>query len=293
MIQEVSSVAHSNFITVNAITSVKKMISYSEQGIKYFVVTEEGKFLGVITLENLLESHPNRIAVDVHMNDFEIAAPCLSIWEAYEKLENNKHKILIIKNNPDKITGIVDFNSLLVTVSKYTDPLTGLYKGDYLYFQGLRTLDNEEEISIFFLDINEFGLINKKYGHINGNIILSELSSILKKTTPDYKWCRFGGDEFALIAPLQLEESINLAEKIINNVNEYNFSLNIPINVSIGIAGAKKSPRKKTSSPYMKGDYIKIINTLLNKASLESTKAKKFIPHCFSVGGCLEISEIA
>lgn len=287
MIQEVSSISSPNFIIVDALTSVKKMINLSEQGIKYFIVLEKEQILGVINLNHLLESHPNRIAVDVHMNSFEILPACLSIWEAYEKLENDKSKYLIIENS-SQITGIVDYETLLITISKYTDPLTGLYKGDYLYFQGISTLTREKEISIFFLDINEFGIINKKYGHINGNIVLRELSNILKKTTPEYKWCRFGGDEFALVAPLQLEESINLAEKIINNVSEYNFSLDIPINISIGIAAAKRNADFKTSR-----DYIKIINTLLNRASLESTKAKRSLPPCFSVGGCLDISEIA
>lgn len=292
MIQEICSISRSDFLVVDAITSVKKMKYLNEKGFKYFLVVEKGQILGIIDIHHLLESHPNRIAVDVQMNSFEIVPPNLSIWEAYEKLENNTDKYLLIEDKAGIITGIVDHYTVLIAVSKYTDPLTGLYKGDYIYFQGIRTLEQEKEISIFFLDINEFGMINKKYGHINGNIILSELSTILKKTTPNHKWCRFGGDEFALVAPMQLEESINLAEKIINNVSKHNFSLNIPITISIGIAGAKKNDNFSIS--HHSHNYIKVINNLLNRASLESTKAKKFLPPtCLSVGGCLDVSEIA
>ncbi|SHH34117.1 diguanylate cyclase (GGDEF) domain-containing protein [Thermosyntropha lipolytica DSM 11003] len=287
MISEINTIKFDKFTIVDACTSVRKMINYTADGYRFFIVFENSHLLGVISIENLLQSHPNRIAVDVISDNFELIPEDTSIWEAYEKLEKNKNKYLIVLDCSNNIIGIVDYKGLLPYIAKYIDPLTGLYKSDYLYFEGIRNLNLQKELSILFLDINEFGNINKKYGHINGNIILNEISYILKQNTPQYNWCRFGGDEFALVAPLKLEEGIALAEQIVNAVNEHQFTLNIPIKVSIGITGVR------LNSSYPLRNQIKIINNLINKASLESTKAKKSLPACLSIGGCFDISEIA
>lgn len=287
MINEITIMKFEKFKIVDACTSVRKMINYAADGYRFFVAFENSHLLGIISIENLLQSHPNRIAVDVVSYNFELIPENTSIWEAYEKLEKNKNKYLIVLDHLNNIIGIADYKGLLPYISKYIDPLTGLYKSDYLYFEGIRNLNLQKELSILFLDINEFGQINKKYGHINGNVILNEISYILKKNTPQYNWCRFGGDEFALVAPLKLEEGIALAKKIVDAVNDHQFTLNIPIKVSIGITGV----RLNNSCPLH--NHVKIINNLINQASLESTKAKKSLPTCLSIGGCFDISEIA
>lgn len=290
MIKEAASICNTNFAIVDSLTSIRRIIQLTEKGYDFFIVTENNSLLGILTCKDILQNHPNRIAIDALKSEHEIVNSSLNIWEAYEKINSNRKLHLIVVDKSKNITGIIDYYCLIPIISKYIDPLTGLYKSDFLYYQGIRTLKNGEQISILFLDINEFGQINKKYGHINGNIILSELSTILKQSTPScYSWCRFGGDEFALIAPIQIEESIELAKKIVSTITEHQFSLAIPVSISIGIAGGKQNFNDNLKVH----DQFKIISNLLNKASLESTKAKKYTPYCLSVRQYLDISEIA
>ncbi|MBO8158630.1 GGDEF domain-containing protein [Thermosyntropha sp.] len=288
MINELMNITSAKFKFIDACTSVRKTIQLLDKGFDFFVVTEDNSILGVLSAKELLKSHPNRIAADALKSEYEIVPSALTVWEAYEKLEQKPETYLIVVDNGNNITGIADYSIIRFAISKYIDPLTGLFKSDFLYYQGIQSLKNHEEISVLFLDINEFGLINKKYGHINGNIILSEISSLLKQNTPPFSsWCRFGGDEFAMIASMQLEESMELAQKIVESISEHRFSIGVPISVSIGIASGRRNKNQQLNN------YIKIINNLINKASLESTKAKKALTCYLSSCGCLDINEIA
>jgi len=103
----------------------------------------------------------------------------------------------------------------------YHDELTGLpnrrcFKeilGNYI--------DNytrkSEDMALMFLDIDKFKMVNDTFGHSNGDILLKEVASILKKCliTSDHVF-RFSGDEFVLLCfgIKNKEQAIELAQKI-------------------------------------------------------------------------------
>jgi len=102
----------------------------------------------------------------------------------------------------------------------FLDPLTQL-----LNRRGLqRMLSRELEISgreganlsVILLDLDNFKPINDTFGHAVGDIVLQELSKVLKRTVraTDYV-SRVGGDEFIILLPnTRLAEGLHFSERI-------------------------------------------------------------------------------
>lgn len=114
---------------------------------------------------------------------------------------------------------IEELNEHLEKLS-FLDPLTQL-----LNRRGLqRTLSRELEISgreganlsVILLDLDNFKPINDTFGHAVGDIVLQEISKVLKSTVraTDYV-SRVGGDEFIILMPnTRLVEGVHFSERI-------------------------------------------------------------------------------
>ena len=96
-----------------------------------------------------------------------------------------------------------------------------------------------------------------------------EIAKILNDNAPAGTFlCRYGGDEFALLTDQCAENCDALAQGILDKVKQHEFYGDISIGISAGIAGGKRrNPRK--------GNMYNTITSLINLASLASTKAKK------------------
>jgi diguanylate cyclase (GGDEF)-like protein/putative nucleotidyltransferase with HDIG domain len=92
-----------------------------------------------------------------------------------------------------------------------TDPLTGL--GNHRHFQERlqRELTNAEassgSVSLCLLDIDDFKLINDRFGHPVGDRVLAHLAVRLRQGGESF---RLGGDEFAVLLP-EVDEQLALA----------------------------------------------------------------------------------
>lgn len=123
------------------------------------------------------------------------------------------------------------------------DDLTGLYRYRYLQEQLDKELIRAERykssFGIIMVDIDNFKEINDVYGHLQGDIVLKELTTILCKIcrTVDVV-TRYGGEEFVIVLPHTTKEgAFYLAERIRRVVKNYDFSssLDKPIKLSISL----------------------------------------------------------
>jgi len=137
-------------------------------------------------------------------------------------------------------------NDSLLTLSS-TDKLTGLYnrvKTDELLLVNKASLDRYGiETAVILLDIDLFKDVNDKYGHLAGDKVLVEFSSILKQNvrSTDYA-CRWGGEEFIIVCPnINLTDAIKLAEKLLDNIRRYIFSEIGHMTASAGVTVMSKS----------------------------------------------------
>lgn len=87
-----------------------------------------------------------------------------------------------------------------------TDPLTGLYNASHLTPTLERVLSSaqrrDEPVSVVFLDVDDFKLINDEHGHLRGDEVLRQVGLALLNNSRLEDCCfRYGGDEFVVVLP--------------------------------------------------------------------------------------------
>jgi len=125
-----------------------------------------------------------------------------------------------------------------------TDKLTGIYNRlafDILFKQIIKDVKRKKiDFSIILFDIDNFKYINDKYGHLAGDKILQEISSLISINIREVDiFCRWGGEEFLiLLKSCDLQNAYIMAEKIRELVKKKKFSFKdnkIFITISLGI----------------------------------------------------------
>jgi diguanylate cyclase (GGDEF)-like protein len=126
-----------------------------------------------------------------------------------------------------------------------TDPLTGLYNRrgfDGRLAQGRsRPPSGTASDSVLFVDIDDFKLVNDRFGHDRGDLALLEVGRrILASIRTGDVAARVGGDEFMVWLPgTPLEEAFEIAERIRRSVCESPVRTEndaFPVTVSLGVA---------------------------------------------------------
>ncbi len=152
-----------------------------------------------------------------------------------------------------------------------TDDLTHLYNFRFLD----QTLDLEIKrcqrygscISLIFLDMDHFKLVNDQYGHLMGSQVLVEVAQILRKTLREVDIiARYGGDEFVVVLPeTNVETSSRIAHRVRNAIRTHEFlkkeGLSIHLSASFGIAGFPEHAKNKT-------DLIRLADQAMYKAKV-------------------------
>lgn len=124
----------------------------------------------------------------------------------------------------------------------YTDPLTKLSNRRHadIFFKQLQHDEENEIHCLAIIDIDDFKLINDKYGHDIGDIALIKLSDILREGTRSRDLiCRWGGEEFLLVLyGCSLKNGLIVLEKLRKTVEQVTIpaeSGNIRYTVTIGV----------------------------------------------------------
>lgn len=119
------------------------------------------------------------------------------------------------------------------------DPLTGaLNRGGT---EAIFT-DELEILSLIFIDIDHFKMINDNYGHAVGDKVLVEFAKIINFNSRNTDFlARWGGEEFLLICPnTKLGEAFELAESLRIILSEHQWPESINLTASFGVAQKDK-----------------------------------------------------
>ena len=148
----------------------------------------------------------------------------------------------------------IDDNSkeLMNTLQKYEekaikDPLTGVLNHGEIETQLnnaiARRQNGNDPVSIMMIDLDHFKEVNDNYGHAAGDTTLKLFAKILLDTSVEEKASvgRWGGEEFVIICRDKDEEKAGeIAEKIRQRVEAYQFPDIFHITCSIGVTEIKK-----------------------------------------------------
>jgi diguanylate cyclase (GGDEF)-like protein len=149
------------------------------------------------------------------------------------------------------------------------DGLTGLY--NYRHFWELlgheveQSRRYETSLSLLFLDLDSFKVINDTLGHSQGDAVLKTLADYLQGALRQADViCRYGGEEFVILLPkTPLEQAVVLAERLRQKISEIVIPLperDLRFTVSVGVSSL---------SPDMNGE------ALVNAADAAMYQAKQ------------------
>ncbi len=123
------------------------------------------------------------------------------------------------------------------------DFLTGLYNR-YFIEEEMKRLDTHRQLPITLIigDVNGLKLTNDSFGHIEGDNLLKEIGSILKKSCRSEDIiARWGGDEFLILLP---KTSRKDAEKVVRRIHDLSsksrFEYFTP-SISLGVASKNEN----------------------------------------------------
>jgi diguanylate cyclase (GGDEF)-like protein len=194
--------------------------------------------------------------------DFSAHVPVVSQDEIGELSNSFNEMAQNIKHDRQKLTALT-----------ILDEKTGLFN-----FRHFKHAMNEEmkraerysrHLGLVMIDIDFFKHYNDTNGHPMGDLLLKELSDLLKEAVRETDMvARFGGEEFVILLPeTSKEQSFQLAENLCLRIKNHVFPMEEKqpgkdLTVSMGVASY---PSKTIVSP----------DTLLEKADQALYKAKK------------------
>lgn len=158
-----------------------------------------------------------------HVEDRSLYAYMSRLGESFEKYR--------------KIMRLDQVNARLRELS-VKDSLTGLYNR-YGYDSMIRKryindLSKSERDVIIFIDINRLKYINDTFGHLQGDMAIRTIGTVINECIPkEWVAIRYGGDEFLIFGALKEEPSVDyLCERLTSTIEKRGEELRLPYRLS-------------------------------------------------------------
>ena len=166
---------------------------------------------------------------------------------------------------------------VLLTAQKFQKELLDQSRRDFLTkalnrraFEGIvegewsRALRHDHPTSFLIVDIDHFKKVNDQYGHSAGDNVLVDVSSIAQTVLRQEDiWCRYGGEEFAVMLPeTGGKEATAIAERLRCVIEKARITTrNGPLKVTVSIGASER-----TSGRTHWGEVLEVADQALYKA---------------------------
>lgn len=125
----------------------------------------------------------------------------------------------------------------------YLDGLTGIFNRRFFEMRILEEIERarrgETGLGVVMVDIDQFKKLNDEFGHLLGDEVLRQVSSLFHQNLRKIDVvCRYGGEEFAiLLTQTSATHALSVAEKLRKLVQEWQFP-GVPrtVTISAGVA---------------------------------------------------------
>jgi diguanylate cyclase (GGDEF)-like protein len=137
----------------------------------------------------------------------------------------------------------------------FIDEVTGFYNTRYLAAKLERfireILNHGGELSVVFLDLDDFKSVVDSQGHLRGSKVLAEVARAMDAVLePEDSLVRYGGDEFIVLLPHQgRDQALQKVRRLREILNHTRFlaeeGVNVRLTASYGIATMPQDARDK------------------------------------------------
>lgn len=133
----------------------------------------------------------------------------------------------------------------LTRLQSFTDPLTEIYNRRSLEEMARRFISQARRshtpLTFLMADVDQFKTVNTRFGHLTGDLVLTEMASLLKNSVRGSDAViRYGGDEFLVIlADSDREGALRVIDRMHVFLDEWNAAgplKDFKIRLSIGIS---------------------------------------------------------
>jgi diguanylate cyclase (GGDEF)-like protein len=135
------------------------------------------------------------------------------------------------------------------------DPLSGLFNRRYLHVRLEEELERARRhqipLALLMIDLDDFKMVNDKFGHLAGDAVIKEAAVILRRTVRMFDVCtRYGGEEFAILMPNSgAQSAATVAERIRRRIESHRFTepalaaLSVTASIGLAVSTAQLLPR--------------------------------------------------
>jgi diguanylate cyclase (GGDEF)-like protein len=234
-------------------------------------VLENDQVVGMLDYHDVLGKDNDVLVQHIMDREFVTIPTDMPVNDAANLMTNTgASRLLVVEDS--RLIGVVTRGDLLPEIGKSFDPITGLPRTDSMRDWGIDALKRGQEITVIFVDLDQFGQFNKKYGHITGDKVLKHVAKILQESVDEEQdmLCRYAGDEFVIVTTRNSEEAKVMAEQLVNRITVMaDADLPEPVTGSIGLHGGKRTKEREDVH------YEATLDNLINLASRSCTMSKQ------------------